>query len=40
VKTTLSAEHSSFRGESEILVYAIVIALTYRIMFKLGFILA
>lgn len=40
MKKTSNAEHSSFRRGSGVLVFAMVTVPTYRIVFKLGFILA
>lgn len=40
MKKTSNAEHSSFRRESVILVIAMITVPTYRIVFKLRFILA
>lgn len=40
MKKASNAEHSSFRRESEILVFAMITVQTERTVFKLGFVLA
>lgn len=40
MKKASNADHNSFRRELEILVFAMITVPTYRIVFKLGFVLA